>query len=120
MKKTSILTLLALTMAGTALAQTPATTPPTTMAPAPADQTAPVQTAPAMAPNQTDSSTTAAPLPGQNSFTEDQARSRLVKHGYKSISKLTMDDASIWRGTAKKHGKMVDVSVDYQGNITSK
>ena len=72
---------------------------------------------PAVATGSGDSNTTAAPVPGKNSFTEKQAQNRLLTHGYTSISALTQDDKSIWRGTAMKDGKTVNVAVDYQGNI---
>ena len=59
-----------------------------------------------------------APAAGANSFTEDQAKSRLKANGFTSIGALTKDQGGVWRGTGKKGGKTVDVSVDYQGNIT--
>jgi hypothetical protein len=94
---------LGLVIAGAAVAQTA----PTTTSPSP----------PAVATNQGDSNTSAAPVAGKNSFTEAQARARLHTHGYRTVSALQQDDKSIWRGTAKKHGKTVDVAVDYQGNL---
>lgn len=72
---------------------------------------------PAVARGSTDSKTTAAPVPGKNSFTEAQAKERLEKHGYTAVSGLKKDEQSIWRGTATKDGKSVSVAVDYQGNI---
>ncbi|MEJ0048592.1 MAG: hypothetical protein WDN04_22645 [Rhodospirillales bacterium] len=93
----------ALAFAGAAVGQTA----PSTNSPSP----------PAVATGGGDSNTNAAPVAGKNSFTEAQARARLRKHGYHSVSALTQDDQSIWRGTATKHGKKVDVAVDYQGNI---
>jgi hypothetical protein len=76
-------------------------------------------TPPAVATDNGDSNTAAAPVAGKNSFTESQARKRLQKHGYHQVSSLTLDDSQVWRGTATKGGKKVDVSVDYQGNITA-
>ncbi len=64
-----------------------------------------------------DSKTTAAPVAGKNSFTESEVRKRLVDHGYSGIGPLTLDNASVWRGTATKSGKSMNVAVDYQGNI---
>jgi Peptidase propeptide and YPEB domain len=61
---------------------------------------------------------TAAPLPGANSFTEAEARSRIERAGYTSVSDLKKDDQGIWRGTAMKNGKSVKVSLDYKGNIS--
>lgn len=90
---------------GAAFAQTPPSSSPTP---------------PAIATAKGDSNTTAAPVAGANSFTEDQARDRLEKHGYTTVSDLKKDDQSIWRGTATKDGKTVAVALDYQGNIVSK
>lgn len=58
-----------------------------------------------------------APLPGANSFTEGQARSRLEANGYSGITGLKKDDQGVWRGTATYDGKSTAVSVDYRGNI---
>ena len=68
-------------------------------------------------PSDTDKSS-AAPVAGKNSFTEAEARKRLEENGYSQVSSLTKDDQSIWRGKAMKAGAMVNVAVDYQGNIT--
>ncbi len=59
-----------------------------------------------------------APLPGANSFTEGQAKSRLEANGYSQVSGLKKDDNGVWRGTAMQGGAQVNVSVDYRGNIT--
>ncbi|WP_186420129.1 PepSY domain-containing protein [Bosea sp. CS1GBMeth4] len=59
-----------------------------------------------------------APLPGANSFTEGQARSRLEANGYSGVSELKKDDNGVWKGTAMHSGAKVNVSVDYRGNIT--
>jgi hypothetical protein len=67
-----------------------------------------------------DSTNPAAPVAGANSFTEAQARSRLQAHGYTNVSELREDGQSIWRGKATKGGALVNVAVDYQGNITSR
>jgi putative membrane protein len=64
--------------------------------------------------------TTAAPVPGKNSFTEQQVMKRLEENGYSTVSGLTKDEQSIWHGKATKSGKPVTVAVDYQGNITAK
>lgn len=59
-----------------------------------------------------------APLPGANSFTEGQAKSRLETNGYTAVSELKKDDNGIWKGKATHGGQQVNVSVDYRGNIT--
>ena len=58
-----------------------------------------------------------APVAGSNSFTEGQAKSRIEKMGFADITDLKKDDNGVWRGRAMKGGQMVDVSVDYQGNV---
>jgi hypothetical protein len=58
-----------------------------------------------------------APVAGANSFTEGEAKSRIEKMGFGNVSDLTKDDNGVWRGRAMKGSQMVDVSVDYQGNV---
>ena len=58
-----------------------------------------------------------APLKGANSFTENQAKDRILAAGYSGVSTLAKDDDGIWRGTAMKDGKSVNVAVDYKGNV---
>lgn len=60
-----------------------------------------------------------APVEGANSFTEDQAKERLVEAGYADVTGLKLDDNGVWRGTATKDGKSVNVALDYQGNIVT-
>ena len=59
-----------------------------------------------------------APAAGANSFTEGQAKSRLESSGYSSVNNLAKDKDGVWRGKASKGGQNVNVSVDYQGNVT--
>ncbi len=59
-----------------------------------------------------------APLPGANSFTEGQAKSRLEASGYSNIGGLKKDDKGVWKATATHSGAQVNVTVDYRGNIT--
>ncbi|ESX78890.1 DUF4142 domain-containing protein [Mesorhizobium sp. LSHC414A00] len=67
----------------------------------------------------TDTTNPAAPIPGANSFTEDQAKSRIQDAGCSGVSKLTKDDQGIWRGQATKDGKTTTVALDYQGNVVA-
>jgi len=60
-----------------------------------------------------------APAAGANSFTEGQAKSRIESNGYANVSDLRKDDQGIWRGKAMKDGKSINVSLDFQGNVTS-
>lgn len=62
----------------------------------------------------------AAPVEGANSFTEDQAKERIVEAGYADVTELKLDDQGVWQGKATKDGKSVMVSMDYQGNIVAK
>jgi putative membrane protein len=66
-----------------------------------------------------DAKTPGAPVPGANSFTEAQARSRVESRGYTNVSSLMKDEQSIWRGKASKDGKDVSIAVDYQGNVVA-
>ncbi|MCA0015722.1 DUF4142 domain-containing protein [Mesorhizobium sp. B292B1B] len=58
-------------------------------------------------------------VPGANSFTETQAKSRIEDAGYSNVSKLAKDDQGIWRGQATKSGQSVAVGLDYQGNVVA-
>lgn len=58
-----------------------------------------------------------APLPGANSFTESQAKSRLEANGYTNVTGLKKDENGVWKGKATNAGAQVNVSVDYRGNI---
>ena len=63
--------------------------------------------------------TTAAPVAGKNSFTEGEARARLEKNGYSQVTGLMQDEKSVWHAKATKGGQPVNVSLDYQGNVTA-
>src|SRR6202044_4195974 len=58
-----------------------------------------------------------APVAGANSFTEGQAKSRIESKGFSNVSGLKKDDKGVWRGTAMRDGKSVDVSLDFEGNV---
>jgi hypothetical protein len=75
---------------------------------------------PAISMSNAESKTPAAPVPGANSFTEAEARHRLEAYGYTNISGLQKDSQSIWRGTAMKDGRPVQIALDYQGNIVAR
>jgi hypothetical protein len=61
-----------------------------------------------------------APAAGANSFTESQAKSRIANKGFTDVSQLAKDNDGVWRGHAKRGGKSVNVSVDFQGNVVAK
>jgi len=61
-----------------------------------------------------------APVEGANSFTEGQAKERIVEAGYADVTDLKLDDKGVWQSKAMKDGKAVMVSLDYQGNIVAK
>jgi len=58
-----------------------------------------------------------APVPGANSFTETQAKTRIQDAGFADVSSLAKDNQGVWRGQAKKNGKSISVALDYQGNV---
>jgi uncharacterized protein with FMN-binding domain len=60
-----------------------------------------------------------APIKGANSFTEGQAKDRIVAAGFTSVSSLAKDGDGVWRGSAMKDGKSVKVAVDFKGNVVS-
>jgi hypothetical protein len=60
-----------------------------------------------------------APLEGASSFTETQAKDRAVAAGLSNVSSLIKDEKGIWRGTAEKDGKIVNVAVDFKGNVVT-
>jgi hypothetical protein len=62
-------------------------------------------------------STSRAPAPGANSFTEGEARRRMEASGFQNVMDLKKDDQGIWRGKATKDGKQSTVSLDYRGNV---
>lgn len=112
----------ALILGGAVQAQTTpgTTTPGTTAAPSTGSTPAQPSTSPAPAAVTTTaepSRTTEAPVAGANSFTEGQARSRIEERGFAQVTDLKKDDKGVWRATAMKDGKSVQVSLDYQGNI---
>lgn len=71
---------------------------------------------PAMSPS---APSAAAPMKGANSFTEAQAKERIEKAGFTSVSGLTKDADGVWRGKASKGDAMVEVALDYKGNASS-
>lgn len=56
-------------------------------------------------------------VPGANSFTEAQARTRITDAGYSNVRSLALDSNGIWRATATRAGQNVNVGVDYKGNV---
>ncbi|PPQ39529.1 PepSY domain-containing protein [Rhodopila globiformis] len=57
------------------------------------------------------------PARGANSFTMNEAKSRLEKQGFSNVSNLHKDHNDIWRGKAEKNGMTDSVWVDYKGNV---
>lgn len=107
MRNTLVIGALLAFAASGALAQTPNSPPPA--------QNGPQNSA-------INSSTKAveAPVKGRNSFTQGEAKSRIEKAGYGDVGGLKKDDDGVWRGTATKDGRSVDVSLDYQGNVVTR
>jgi hypothetical protein len=105
LKSAALAAVMTVSLVATAVAQTTSPTSP------PVD-TPPVATAPSTDPN--------APLPGANSFTENQAKERIEKAGLTQVSNLKKDDQGIWRARAMLGGKQTDVALDYRGNVVAK
>jgi hypothetical protein len=72
----------------------------------------------AATPGSADSVNSTSLVPGANSFTESQARDRLVHNGYEQVSALTKGKDGIWRGSAMKNGSTVHVGVDFKGDVS--
>lgn len=69
--------------------------------------------------SQTTTTDPKAPAAGANSFTEAQAKDRIEKAGYRSVTGLRKDDQGIWRATATKGDAQVNVSLDFRGNVAT-
>ena len=41
-------------------------------------------------------------------------------YGFSNVSSLKKDDKGVWRGTAMRDGKSVDVSLDFEGNVVAR
>jgi len=61
----------------------------------------------------------AAPVPGANSFTEGQAKSKIESGGYTQVSGLKKDDSGVWTGSALKGGRKVNGKLDFQGSVVT-
>lgn len=81
-------------------------------------QTTPSSEKPAVA--TPDTLNPSAPVKGENSFTQDQAKSRMEEAGFTNVMGLTLDNEGIWHAAGEKDGGSVMIEMDYQGNITSK
>lgn len=105
--------------AGVAMAQTTTTPPATTTTPPATTTTPPADSGQAAPMTSGDAATTneKPPLAGANSFTEGQARERIVEAGFQDVTGLKQDDQGIWRGQATKSGAQVGVALDYRGNV---
>jgi putative membrane protein len=57
-------------------------------------------------------------LPGENSFTEGQAKDRIEGAGFTNVSALMLDQQGIWRGKAVKGSTPVSVGMDFKGTVT--
>ena len=131
MRSTMIVAALASFAAVSAFAQPVNPTPPPAVNAAPPDdpgrQALPrIDLKPAQPPESTnpavkttEGNNPGAPVPGANSFTEGQAKSRIEERGFTNVSTLTKDASGIWRGTAMQNGKSVQVSLDFQGNVVA-
>lgn len=58
-----------------------------------------------------------APVAGENSFTEGQAKRLFEDKGYLGITSLKKSSDGIWTASATKDGRPFEVKLDYQGNI---
>ena len=82
-----------------------------------AQTTAPGTNDPARPATAANAKTEKPPLAGANSFTETQARDRIVEAGFKEVKNLKKDANGVWRGVANKGDSQVNVALDYRGNV---
>ena len=61
--------------------------------------------------------TSAAPVPGSNSFNMVEARRRIEAGGFAQVTALQKDKNGVWRGKAMRNGAPVSVYCDFQGNV---
>jgi len=101
-------------LSATALTAAAQTTAPATTAPA----TSTDGKTPAVATPDTKNPT--APVEGANSFTEEQAKTRIEEAGYSDVKDLKKDDKGIWMAAGMNDGKAVMIALDYQGNVVAK
>jgi protein CpxP len=59
-------------------------------------------------------------VPAQAAITEEQARGRLERDGYREVSLLSKAEDGSWRGSARRNGASVNVSVDRDGNVSTR
>ncbi|WEK43381.1 MAG: hypothetical protein P0Y64_00550 [Candidatus Sphingomonas colombiensis] len=57
---------------------------------------------------------------GHNSFTEAQAKARIEKAGYSSVTDLVLDKEGLWQARASQAGHSVNVALDYKGNVATR
>lgn len=69
-------------------------------------------------PQARESTVNKAPLVGENSFTETQAKAWLEAAGYTHIGDLVLGSDGVWRASARLKGVPELVRLDYQGNIS--
>ncbi len=72
---------------------------------------------PAVTTSDADRKTSAAPVPGANSFTMREAARRIETGGFTQVTGLQKDRNGVWRGKALRNGATVNVYCDYQGNV---
>jgi len=58
-----------------------------------------------------------APLKGETTLTETQARDRAMAFGVTGLADMGQDKDGIWRGRGMLDGKAVKIAVDYKGNV---
>jgi hypothetical protein len=105
LKSAALAAVASFALVSAAAAQTPPTASPPATDP-------PMATAPSTDAN--------APLPGANSFTENQAKERMEKAGFTQVTSLKKDDQGIWRATGMHGGKQTNVALDFRGNVVAK
>ena len=63
---------------------------------------------------------TTMPAKGANSYTKNQARSRMAKAGYPGVTALVKNLQGQWVGSTMKGGVQMTVMLDYKGDVTAR
>jgi putative membrane protein len=101
----------------TANSQPSATTAPAAgNANAPATTTSNAPSNPAV--KTTEGNNPGAPAPGAKQLHRRSSKARIESRGYANVTELSKDANGFWKGKAMKDGKAVNITLDYQGNVT--
>lgn len=56
---------------------------------------------------------------GANSFTKGQAVKHILHSGFTDVTDLAQDENGVWHGKAMKGGHVVNIALDFKGNVVT-